>query len=79
MLLHIFNRFLPGNFLEALEFFTGPRHVQVDPRQHVDDINQVPLADDIAAGQDHRPLDNVLEFTHVAGPVMVHQQVHRTW
>src|SRR5438874_13409588 len=34
---------------------------------------QLPAGDDLTAREHHRALDHVLELTHVAGPVVLHE------
>ena len=43
----------------------------------VDDADQVGLADDVVAGQDRRPLDDVFQLAHIARPVVIDQRAHR--
>jgi hypothetical protein len=71
------HRLLPHGLLQLLEFLAGAGHVEVDLRQHAHDVDQVTLADDIPAGQDDRAFHHVLQLPHVAGPIVVQQQVQR--
>src|ERR1035437_6650050 len=75
-LLDVFHRLLPRDFLDSLELVAGSGHVEIEPRQRVDDICQVSLANDLVGGKDHRSVYGILEFAHISRPVMVHQRAH---
>ena len=45
-------------------------------RHHSDDVDQVPLADDVTPRQDNRTLDGIFQLPDIARPVVVQQHVH---
>src|SRR6185369_8438627 len=48
-----------------------------DGRAFADRLGEIPRADDLARGEDHRVLDDVLELAHVAGPRIAAEDLER--
>ena len=72
MLFDTFHGLLPCHFFDLFQFIAGQWHIEIHSRNHVDDIHQMSLPNYVAAGENYGPVNDIFQFAHITGPVIVH-------